>query len=278
MRPGTEPVLGDDEALPRRLRAAPRRAGGRPRRSLRSAPRRRRTPPTDAPSWARRGAMSTPGVSTGTMNIEARCEGRASGSVTAITIRKSAIEPLEVNHLRPSITQPSPSARARVRSWVGSEPGVSRLGHAEGAAQVAGEQRVQPALLLLARSRRAPGSRSCPSPGAALPNASGAIGEVPRISCMRPRRTWPRPWPPSSGRQVGGPQAALLDFLLQRLQRARAARRSRAPARSPRAARSPGGRTSSSSPAAPGTRGLCEKSQLMAILSRASLVLRSLVL
>ena len=40
------------------------------------------------------------------MNIEARWWGRASGSVTAITIRKSAIEPLEENHLWPLITQP----------------------------------------------------------------------------------------------------------------------------------------------------------------------------
>ena len=38
-----------------------------------------------------------------------------------------------------------------------------------------------------------------PESGAALPNASGAIGELPRISCIRPRRTWPMPWPPSSG-------------------------------------------------------------------------------
>jgi hypothetical protein len=46
----------------------------------------------------------TPGASTGTTNIEARRCGGASGSVTAITIRKSAIEPLDVNHLCPSST------------------------------------------------------------------------------------------------------------------------------------------------------------------------------
>ena len=48
--------------------------------------------------------MFTPGVSTSTMNIEARWCGRASGSVTAITIRKSAIDAFEENHLRPLIT------------------------------------------------------------------------------------------------------------------------------------------------------------------------------
>ena len=59
------------------------------------------------------------------MNIEARLWGRASGSVTAMTMRKSAIEPLEVNHLWPLITQSSPSRTARVRSSVGSEPALS---------------------------------------------------------------------------------------------------------------------------------------------------------
>ena len=37
----------------------------------------------------------------GTMNIDARSCGAASGSVTAMTIRKSAIDPFEVNHLWP---------------------------------------------------------------------------------------------------------------------------------------------------------------------------------
>ena len=48
--------------------------------------------------------MFTPGVSIGTMNIVARWCGRASGSVTAITIRKSAIEAFEENHLWPVMT------------------------------------------------------------------------------------------------------------------------------------------------------------------------------
>ena len=38
-------------------------------------------------------------VSTGTMNIDARRCGFSSGSVTAITTRKSAIDPFDVNHL-----------------------------------------------------------------------------------------------------------------------------------------------------------------------------------
>src|SRR6201992_1059788 len=38
-----------------------------------------------------------------------------------------------------------------------------------------------------------------PESGAALPNISGAIGLEPRISCMRPSFTCPKPCPPSSG-------------------------------------------------------------------------------
>ena len=132
--------------------------------------------------------ISTPGVSAGTTNIEARCDGRAPGSVTAITIRKSAIDPFEENHLRPLSSQSSPSRTARVASCVGSEPGVSGS-------------------VMLKALRRSPASSGCsqrsfcsgvpasariselPESGAALPNASGAIGLLPRISCIRPRRT-----------------------------------------------------------------------------------------
>jgi hypothetical protein len=38
-----------------------------------------------------------------------------------------------------------------------------------------------------------------PESGAWLPNANGAIGVLPRISCISPSLTWPKPWPPSSG-------------------------------------------------------------------------------
>ena len=130
--------------------------------------------------------------------MEARCDGRASGDVTAMTMRKSAIEPLEENHLCPSISQLSPSRVARVCSCVGSEPGVCGS-------------------VMLKALRRSPASSGCsqrsfcssvpaiariselPESGAALPNASGAMGDVPSTSCMSPRRTWPIPWPPSSG-------------------------------------------------------------------------------
>ena len=68
----------------------------------------------------------TPGVSAGTMNIDARWYLCASGSVTAITIRKSAIEALEENHLWPLMTQlVAVEHRASSASSVGSEPAFS---------------------------------------------------------------------------------------------------------------------------------------------------------
>ena len=88
--------------------------------------------------------------------------------------------------------------RARLAAASGPTLRV-RLGHAERRVQVAGEQRVQPALLLLLACPRGRGSRELPESGAWLPNANGASGEVPRISCMRPSLTWPKPCPPSSG-------------------------------------------------------------------------------
>src|ERR1700729_2116999 len=50
--------------------------------------------------------------------------GFTSGLVTAMTMRKSATEPLEVNHLWPLITHSSPSLTADVVKSVGSDPAV----------------------------------------------------------------------------------------------------------------------------------------------------------
>src|SRR5438876_1042308 len=57
-----------------------------------------------------------PGVSAGTMIIDARSYVSAFGSVTTIAIRKSAIMPLDVNHFWPLITHSSPSSSAVVES------------------------------------------------------------------------------------------------------------------------------------------------------------------
>src|SRR5215831_19227650 len=68
--------------------------------------------------------MSTPGVETGTMIIDDPWYGCTSGLVTAITIRKSATDPFDVNHLCPLITHSSPSRTADVVNNVGSDPAV----------------------------------------------------------------------------------------------------------------------------------------------------------
>ena len=91
-----------------------------------------------------------PGVSShGTRIMLARACGAASGSVTTIAIATAAPLRPEVNHLRPLMTHSSPSSSAVVARPVGSEPGGVGLGHREAAADLAVEQRLQPALLLL---------------------------------------------------------------------------------------------------------------------------------
>src|SRR5947208_2733928 len=68
---------------------------------------------------------SNPGLSVGTMIIDARLCGEALGSVTAITIANAAPSAELVNHLWPSITYSSPLRTARHDSIVGFEPGFS---------------------------------------------------------------------------------------------------------------------------------------------------------
>src|SRR3954464_14249845 len=140
----------------------------------------------------------TPGVSAGTISIDARWYLWASGSVTAMTIRKSATEALDENHLCPLMTHSSPWSSARVWSRVGSEPAFSGS-------------------VIENAERRSPASSGCrycsfwssvpaiariselPESGAWLPHNEGANTDEPRISCMGPSLTGPRPWPPSAG-------------------------------------------------------------------------------
>ena len=92
---------------------------------------------------------SNPGVSVGTMIWLARAWRGASGSVTAMTMAKAAPSADDVNHLCPSMTQASPSRRARVLELGRVGAGVLGLGHGEAAADAAGGERLEPALLLL---------------------------------------------------------------------------------------------------------------------------------
>ena len=125
-----------------------------------------------------------------------------SGLVTAITMRKSATDPLLVNHLCPLMTYSSPSRTAEVVSRVGSDPAV--LGSV-----------MEKAL------RRSPSSRGCnhrrrcsslpefsmpiarssalPESGALLPKTTGPRGSGPGSRASGPSLTWPKPIPPRSG-------------------------------------------------------------------------------
>ena len=96
---------------------------------------------------------STPGVSAGTMICDARACGGASGSVTAITIPNAAPSAPDENHLCPSITHSSPSRTARVRSVRRVGARHLRLGHREERPDLAGDERDEPALLLLVACR-----------------------------------------------------------------------------------------------------------------------------
>ena len=110
--------------------------------------------------------MFTPGVSAGTMNIDARWCGRASGSVTAMTIRKSAIDALVENHLCPLMTYSSPSRTARVCSGVGSEPACP------------------------ARSSRTPTCRSPASSGCSQRSFCSGVPASARISLLPESGAW----------------------------------------------------------------------------------------
>ena len=146
--------------------------------------------------------MSTPGVSTGTMIMDDPEYGCTSGLVTAITIRKSATDPLDVNHLCPLMTHSSPSRTAEVFNSVGSDPAVSgsvmekaeRSSHPAGAAATAPAAPRSPLASIPTASNSA-----FPESGALLPNTTGASGDCPRISCISPSRTCPNPMPPSAG-------------------------------------------------------------------------------
>ena len=131
-----------------------------------------------------------PGVSAGTMIIDARSYASAFGSVTTIAIKKSAIMPFDVNHLCPLITHSSPSSSAVVESRVGSDPAVF-------GSVIENADRILPSSS--GRSHRSfcssvpkwARTSELPESGAWLPKTIGPQTEAPSISCMRPSFTWP---------------------------------------------------------------------------------------
>src|SRR5579863_10147025 len=146
--------------------------------------------------------MSTPGVSVGTMIIELPWYGWMSGLVTAITTKKSATEPFELNHLWPLITYSSPSRTARVDSSVGSEPAVLGSVMEKALRNVPSSSGCNHCSRWSSRpvdSMPTASSSALPESGALLPNTTGPSGVCPRISCISPSFTCPYPIPPSEG-------------------------------------------------------------------------------
>ena len=163
--------------------------------------------------------MSTPGVSTGTMIIDDPEYGCTSGLVTAITIRKSATDPLDVNHLCPLMTHSSPSRTADVFNSVGSDPAVSgsviekadRRSPSKSGCNHCERCDASPLISIPTASNSA-----LPESGALLPKTTGANGDCPRISCINPKPHLPEAHPAERRRQVRRPQPLGLDLLLQR--------------------------------------------------------------
>jgi hypothetical protein len=112
--------------------------------------------------------------------------------VTAITIRKSAIMPLVVNHLWPLMTHSSPSSTAVVESRVGSEPAFC-------GSVIEKPERISPASSGCSQRSFCSGEPKCastselPESGAWLPKTIGAQTEEPSTSCISPSLTWPKP-------------------------------------------------------------------------------------
>ena len=104
---------------------------------------------------------------------------------------------------------------ARVTSCVGSEPGVSGSVIENAAADLAGEQRIQPALLLLRRARERE-DLAVARVGRLAAEHGRRVDRGPEDLVHQPELDLAEALPAELGRQVRGPQAALLDLLLQR--------------------------------------------------------------
>ena len=209
MRPGHEPLLGDQEARRPRRRAARRRGRGRPRRGSRrgrrSAPkllarvlhRRRRRARCSTPGRVgvddeHRGALVRPRVGVGDRHHDQEVGDRAVRGEPLVAVD----HPLVAVADRARLQQRRVGAGAcRARS---SRTRLRRSPASSGCSQRSFCSGV-PASARISRVARV-GRRRCRTRA-----ARSAL--VPRISCISPSLTWPKPWPPSSGGEVRGPQA-----------------------------------------------------------------------
>ena len=131
----------------------------------------------------------SPGVLTGTTNIDEPWYGCTSGLVTAMRIKMFATEPFVVYHLRPLMTHSSPSFSARVTRSRGSEPAVfgsviekpERISPLSSGFNQRSRMSSRPVISIAAAS-----SSAFPLSGALFPKTTGPYGDCPRISCMSP--------------------------------------------------------------------------------------------
>ena len=134
--------------------------------------------------------MFSPGVPFGTMIIDMPSYGETSGSVTSITIRKSALDPFDVNHLWPLMTHSSPSRTVRVQINVGSAPAPGSV--IENALRISPARSGFSHRSFCSSVPYSPRISLLPESGAWLPNTLGAMSvDRPMISFSSASFTWP---------------------------------------------------------------------------------------
>ena len=182
--------------------------------------------------------------------------GWTSGLVTAITMRKSATDPLDVNHLCPLMTHSSPSRTADVVNSVGSDPAVSGsvMEKADCAASPSSSGCSHCARCVVVPAGLDPHRQQL-----GVARVRRVVAEdhrrqrrLPEDLVHQPQPHLPEPHAAELRRQVRRPQALGLDLLLQRPDEHAhlVVRRDRAS----RAGTPPRARTRASTPASPRTR------------------------
>ena len=151
-----------------------------------------------------------------TTNIDARRWRCASGSVTAKTSRKSAALAFEANHLWPLMTQSSPSRRAAVVIEVGS---LLAMCGSVSAKQLVTWPSSSGSSQRLRCSGFAPTASSSllPESGAWLPKIAGADVRAAEDLVHQGEPELAEAAAAEVGIEMGGPQPARLDGVLQRL-------------------------------------------------------------
>ena len=161
--------------------------------------------------------MFTPGVFVGTRIIEndrygdgVGVEVRLAHDDQEVADRRVRAEPLV------PVDDPLVAVEHGLR---GEQRGVgagARLGHREAAAQLAVEQRLHPLLLLLVGAADGDQLGVARVRGVVAEDRRARTAHCPRISCIRPSFTWPKPLPPMSGGRWAAQRSWRFTSFLQR--------------------------------------------------------------